>query len=80
MGRWSTHLGESYLSVMDYVPAHNSEELASALGQIRSSYQMVVFSGLTNIIVKAGSEVFGGRLDRLEAIEKSIKATLMSFG
>lgn len=77
--RWHTRLGDSYLPVMDFVPAHNSEELEAALEHIRPTYQMVVFAGLTNIIVGSGSDVSGGRLERLEAIETALRTTLASL-
>lgn len=77
VGRWHLRLGEPYMPVMDFAPAHNSEELANALQQIRPTYQMVVFASLTNIIVSTGSEATGGRIARLEAIETVIKNTLL---
>lgn len=77
--RWHLNLGEPYLPVFDFAPAHNSEELAAALEQVSPTYQMVVFAGLTNIIVSAGSEATGGRMDRLAAIGAAIKKTLISL-
>lgn len=77
--RWHLNLGEPYLPVMDFVPSHNSEELSAALEQVRPSYQMVVFAGLTNIIVSAGSEATGGQIARLEAIQTAIRTTLTAI-
>lgn len=76
--RWYTSIGESYLPVVEYAPVHNSEELPAALAQIQPTYQMVVFAGLTNIIVGAGSSATD-RFSRLEAIETALKATLTAI-
>lgn len=76
--RWITKIGDPYLSVVDFVPCLNSEELPAAMSQIRPSYQVVVFAGLTNIIVGAGSGC-SDRFSRLEAIETAIKATFTTI-
>lgn len=76
--RWITNIGDPYLPVFDYVPACNAEELPGALAQVRSSYQMVVFAGLTNIIVGAGSTATN-RFSRLEAMTTAVRATLTAL-
>lgn len=69
--RWLPRLGDPYHQVMDYTPVHNLDELPSSIAKINSSYKMVVFAGLTNIIVSAGS-ASRSRHERLEAISKAI--------
>lgn len=76
--RWIPNLGGHYRSIMEFVPAHNTLELSNALTKINSSYQTVIFAGLTNILVGAASEATTNS-DRLEAISQSLNATLTSL-
>lgn len=80
VGRWVPHLGTPYLPIFNYLPVHNSTELGSALSQVQSSYQMVVFAGLTNILVSATAGAPNDRFIRLEKLETAIRETLITLG
>lgn len=78
--RWVPHLGAPYLPIFDYHPVHNMQELGSALKQVKSSYQMVVFAGLTNILIASASNTPNNRFVRLEKLETAIKETFTLIG
>lgn len=68
-------LGGHYLTTCDYIPCHSMEELRPALDKITSSYEHVIFSGFTNILVTAGMDSTND-IDRLDAINTSIAGVL----
>lgn len=71
--RWITHLGDPYQAIMDFAPAHNSEELPTALAKVTSSYQMVSIACLTNVIVGAGTTA-ASPSERMEKIQTALSA------
>lgn len=73
--RWITHLGDPYQAAMDFAPAHNAEELPTALAKVNASYQMVSIACLTNIIVGAGADVISSS-ERMEKIQTAVSAVL----
>ena len=78
VSRWIPHIGDAYLPMVEYVSARNTEELPAALRQINPSYKMVVFAGLSNIIVGCGSDL-SGRFQHLEAVVTVIKKTFATL-
>lgn len=69
--RWIPRLCATYQQLVSFAPAHNRDELPSALAQVNNSYQMVVFAGLSNILSTAGAEA-QNNVDRLEKLEVAI--------
>ena len=69
--RWIPHLCETYQKFVSFAPAHNLEELPSAMSHVTNSYQMVVYAGLSNIIVNAGDGA-SNLVDRMERISAAI--------
>lgn len=68
-------LGGYYFTSSTYVPVHNIHELHPALDKVTDSYQTVIFAGVTNILIAAGSDSIND-VDRLEAINTSINEVL----
>lgn len=73
--RWMPHLCETYQKIVAFAPAHNLEELPSALSKVSNAYQMVVFAGFSNIVVSSG-ESAQNSVDRLERIDTAISNVL----
>lgn len=80
VSRWIPHLGAPYLPILDYHPIMKADDLGSALAQVKPSYQMVVFAGLTNILVSSVAGAPNDRFTRLGRLEAAIRETLTSIG